>query len=255
MDAAVRAAAAREDRRAAARLAADGERPGGAAKEADNVVVEAEVRGEVDEIPRRHGESVEGRRIAADNGEGAGRPAALEETFEERDEVVLGLVAEQGVDLRVGGEDVFGGRVDDVLSALIEVAEDDRRVGAAGAERLEDRSEERIARRRPVERGEGEDDGVGVGRDALKDGGVRRAEADVASRGGVKRLERGARDRERVDERSLVANLADHGRRLNGAEVGEVGVVDEVPRDPERGEDDRDAGHRIYRIRETCGWR
>ena len=67
-------------------------------------------------------------------------------------EEILRLVAEEDVDLGVGRERVGGPRVHDVLAALVEIGEHDRRAGAIAPERGEELPEERVPGRGPERR-------------------------------------------------------------------------------------------------------
>ncbi len=225
----------------------------GPAEPAHDLLVKAEVGGQVDEIPRGEREGVERRRLAAGAREGGRRPALREQPGDERGKLVLGLVAEEDVGLGVRGERVGRARVDHVLPALVEIGEHDRRVRVEAAQPFEERAEERIARRRPVE-GRERDHVRASGRDARQHLVDRHAEADVAV---VERHESRSRARERVDQRDGEARaggcargcargyacLPEHRRGLHRAEVREVRIVDEIARDPERREHDRDVQH------------
>lgn len=81
---------------------------------------------------------------------------------------------------------------------------------------------------------------VGVCIDASDHVIERSAETNVR---GVIGRECCARHGERIDEIYLVTGSAKNRCGLHGADVCEVRVVDEVARDANRREDDRDAGH------------
>jgi sec-independent protein translocase protein TatA len=168
----------------------------------------------------------------------------------------LALVLHVGVARGIGREHPRAGRVDVVLARLVEVGEDDGGRGEARPEPVAHGREQVVAVGRAVE---------GRVRDHHRVGRV------GAGRGGEDFVDRGAevgaavgapgepraREREGVDEGRVTARGAEGGGALDGAEVGEIGVVDEIARDRERGVDDQRAGalHGRARVYSLKPWR
>ena len=87
----------------------------------------------------------------------------------------------------------------------------------------------------------GDENGIGIGRNTSDHVVERCAKTNVR---GVFVRECRAGHGEGIDEIDIETSGAKNGCGLYCADVGEVGIVDEVARDANRREDDRDAGHR-----------
>jgi len=130
-----------------------------------------------------------------------------------------------------------------VLTRLVQVREDERSCGRKSGEPHEDRSEDVVARGRPVERGQRHDNHVERRRRRSRlCEQVRHGRPEVRAAVGSPREPRPPQ-RVRIDENRSVAARTQHGRELRGAEVGEVRIVDEVARHRHRRIHDEDTQH------------
>jgi hypothetical protein len=212
-------------------------RPRRRAEAGDDAGVEGVEGVEVEGVPGGRGEVVEVGLLAAVD---AGRAlAAGQPGVHEGGDGDLGLELHEGVDLGVGAQEVAAGDGDVVLAGLVAVGEEERGGRPAGADVRKDSREQVVAHRRAVERGEGDDDAGDVVLGEVGEEG-RGVDAEAGAAIGAPG-QAGGRLGVGVDEADavLAERAQEDGGELDGAEVGDVRIVDEVPGDRDRRMHDR----------------
>ena len=218
----------------------DRKSPGRTTKTRDDRCMKREIRGHIDQIPGGQRQVIEMLGVQTIDDKRVRRRAIVREPFEECDEFTFGFIPNEGRDFGISGKDVRRRRIDDVLTTLVQVSQDNRTVWTNLTNSYEYFREQGIARRRAVKRCVGDEYGISVGRDACDHVVDGRAKTNVRRIFGRQHRTGHGEGIDEVDDETCGAQ---NGSGLYRSHVGEVGIVDEVARHANRRKDDRDSGH------------